>query len=204
MVDWPGMNSLAAIFLAVLLSLLGWSAVSRSAEILRWVDERGVVHFTDSLQEIPESLRSTATQIKMDSQLRSLPPPPDKASIKFQKKGELMVVQATLNEKAAATFVVDTGASYTTISQATAKELQIDLQNNPKVISFQTANGTIQAPLASVRSIEIGGLGLNDVTVAVHDIFPDPAIAGLLGLNFLSQFRVDIDSKNGVLNLEKK
>jgi clan AA aspartic protease (TIGR02281 family) len=194
----------AAIFIALLLSLLGWTNASRSAEILRWVDERGVVHFTDSVQEIPPDFRSKATRIKMESQLRTLPPPPDKASIKFQRKGELMVVQAVLNEKSPATFVVDTGASYTTISQATAKELQLDFQTDPKVISFHTANGTIQAPLASVRSIEIGGLGLNDVTVAVHDIFPDPAIAGLLGLNFLSQFRVDIDSKNGVMNLEKK
>jgi clan AA aspartic protease (TIGR02281 family) len=198
------MNRRTAIFLALLLSPLGWTNASRSAEILRWVDERGVVHFTDSLQEIPPDFRSKATRIKMESQLRSLPPPPDKASIKFQKKGELMIVQATLNEKAPATFVVDTGASYTTISQATAKELQLDFQTDPKVISFHTANGTIQAPLASVRSIEIGGLGLNDVTVAVHDVFPDPAIAGLLGLNFLSQFRVDIDNKNGVMNLEKK
>jgi clan AA aspartic protease (TIGR02281 family) len=114
------------------------------------------------------------------------------------------VIPATINERAPVVFVVDTGASYTTISQATAKELQLDLQNNPKVISFQTANGTIQAPIASVKSIEVGGLGVNDIVVAVHDIFPDPAVAGLLGLNFLSQFRVDIDSKNGVMNLEKK
>jgi hypothetical protein len=40
--------------------------------------------------------------------------------------------------------------------------------------------------------------------VAVHDVFPDPGIAGLLGLNFLSEFRVEIDNKNGVIHLEKK
>jgi clan AA aspartic protease (TIGR02281 family) len=207
MVDWPGMNSRAAIILAalaVLSSFVGWSAASRSAEILRWVDEHGVVHFTDVLNEIPENFRGQATRMKVDSRLRSLPAPPDKASIKFQKRGDLIVIPATINERAPVVFVVDTGASYTTISQATAKELQLDLQNNPKVISFQTANGTIQAPIASVKSIEVGGLGVNDIVVAVHDIFPDPAVAGLLGLNFLSQFRVDIDSKNGVMNLEKK
>ena len=198
------MNGRAAISFAVLLSLVGWSTASRSAEIFRWVDEQGIVHFTDRPQEIPESFRSTATQLKMESRLAPLPPPLDKASIQYQKKGELMVVQATLNEKAPARFVVDTGASYTTISQATAKELSIDIEINPTVISFHTANGTIQAPLANVRSIEVGGLALKDLTVAVHDVFPDPGIAGLLGLNFLSQFRVDIDSKNGVLNLEKK
>ena len=191
-------------FFIALLALFFCAVPCRSAEMLRWIDDKGVVHFTDSLQSIPQKFRSKATRIKTSSQLPPVPMPADKASVPFQKKGELMIVQATLNEKAAAKFVVDTGASYTTISQATAKELEIDLESNPSLIPLQTANGVIQAPLVSVHSIEIGGLGLKDLTVAVHDVFPDPAIAGLLGLNFLSQFRLDIDSKAGVLRLEKK
>ena len=191
------------VFIA-LLALFVCATPCRSAETLRWVDDKGVVHFTDSLQNIPQEYRSKATRIKTTSQLPPAPMPPDKASIAFQKRGDLMTVQATLNERTAAILVVDTGASYTTISQATAKQLDIDLENNPPVISIHTANGIIQAPLASVHSIEIGGLELKDLTVAVHDVFPDPGIAGLLGLNFLSQFRLDIDSKNDVLHLEKK
>ncbi|HEY2989467.1 MAG TPA: retropepsin-like aspartic protease, partial [Candidatus Binatia bacterium] len=163
---------------------------------------QGVVHFTDAIQNVPEKFRSKATRTKTAG------PAPrvdgDKASIMFQKRGELMVVQALLNDKAPAKFVVDTGASYTTISHATAKDLQINLDNVSTVISLQTANGVIEAPLVSVRSLEVGGVALKDVTVAVHDVFPDPSIAGLLGLNFLSQFRLDIDSKNGILYLEKK
>lgn len=191
-------------FFIALLALFLYAASSRSAEMLRWVDDKGVVHFTDSLQNIPQKFRSKATRIKTSSQLPPMPIPADKVAVPFQKNGALMIVQATLNEKAAAKFVVDTGASYTTISQATAKELEIDLENNPSLIPLQTANGIIQAPLVSVRSIEVGGLGVKDLTVAVHDVFPDPGIAGLLGLNFLNQFRLDIDSKAGVLRLEKK
>ena len=198
------MNGYRGTFSIALLALFFCATPCRSAEMLRWIDDAGVVHFTDSPKNIPEQFRSKATRIKTSSQLPPVPMPPDKASVPFQKKGELMIVQATLNEKAAAKFVVDTGASYTTISQATAKELEIDLESNPSLIPLQTANGIIQAPLVSVRSIEVGGLGLKDLTVAVHDVFPDPAIAGLLGLNFLSQFRLDIDSKAGVLRLEKK
>lgn len=173
-----------------------------AAEIYRWTDGRGVVHFANNLRDVPEGFRSTATLFKTDS--RPAPPPPDNASVQFQKKGELMVVPATLNGKAAARFVVDTGATYTTISQATAKELAIDLGDNPTTLTFHTAGGTVQAPLASIRSLEVGGLEITNLTVAVHDIFPDPGISGLLGLNFLSQFRVGIDSQNSLLNLEKK
>jgi clan AA aspartic protease (TIGR02281 family) len=192
-----------AFVLIVLLASLLWPDAARPAEMIRWVDDQGVVHFTDSLKNIPEKFRSKVTRLKT-SRPAPAPIPDDKALVKFQKQGELMVVQALLNEKAAAKFVVDTGASYTTISQAMAKQLGLNLENASTVISLQTANGVIEAPLVSVGSLEVGGFALKDLTVVVHDVFPDPNIAGLLGLNFLSQFHLGIDSKNGILYLEKK
>jgi len=189
--------------LSVLLASLLWPGAARPAEMIRWVDEQGVVHFTDSLKNIPEKFRSKVTRLKTSGPVPA-PIPDDKALIKFQKQGELMVVQGLLNEKAAAKFVVDTGASYTTISQAMAKQLGLNLENASTVIPLQTANGVIEAPLVSVGSLEVGGFALKDLTVVVHDVFPDPNIAGLLGLNFLSQFHLGIDSKNGILYLEKK
>ncbi len=192
-----------AFVLIVLLASLLWPDAARPAEMIRWVDDQGVVHFTDSLKNIPEKFRSKITRLKT-SRPAPAPIPDDKALVKFQKQGELMVVQALLNEKTAAKFVVDTGASYTTISQAMAKQLGLNLENASTVISLQTANGVIEAPLVSVGSLEVGGFALKDLTVVVHDVFPDPNIAGLLGLNFLSQFHLGIDSKNGILYLEKK
>jgi len=192
-----------AFVLIVLLASLLWTGPARPAEMIRWVDDQGVVHFTDSLKNIPEKFRSKVTRLKT-SRPAPAPIPDDKALVKFQKQGELMVVQALLNEKTAAKFVVDTGASYTTISQAMAKQLGLNLENASTVIPLQTANGVIEAPLVSVGSLEVGGFALKDLTVVVHDVFPDPNIAGLLGLNFLSQFHLGIDSKNGILYLEKK
>lgn len=192
-----------AFVLIVLLASLLWTGAARPAEMIRWVDDQGVVHFTDSLKNIPEKFRSKVTRLKT-SRPAPAPIPDDKALVKFQKQGELMVVQALLNEKTAAKFVVDTGASYTTISQAMAKQLGLNPENASTVIPLQTANGVIKAPLVSVGSLEVGGFALKDLTVVVHDVFPDPNIAGLLGLNFLSQFHLGIDSKNGILYLEKK
>ena len=177
---------------------------SPCAEIFRWVDDRGVVYFTDNLHNIPAKFRAKATRVETRAEPPASPTPVSRISVPFQKRGELMIVQATLNERAAATLILDTGASYTTISQTIAKQLGIDLEKNHPTLPFQTANGVIQAPLVNVDSIELGGLRLKDLTVAVHEVFPDPGIAGLLGLNFLSQFRVDIDSKNSVLYLERK
>ncbi len=195
---------------AVLVAALFFSSpgYSFAADILRWVDEKGVVHFTDNLHNIPEKFRAGALRIKTRetpaSQEAVKPVSFDKTSVPFQKKGTVVVVPATINEKSAVKFVVDTGASYTMISQATAKELEIDLEKKLPTIPFQTANGIIQAPLVTLSSIDVGGLQVKDLTAAVYDVFPDPAISGLLGLNFLSNFRMDIDTQNGVLHLEKK
>ena len=207
MLDYTVMKRGYVVFIAAMLYLSS-PATSSAADILRWVDERGVVHYTDNLHNIPEKFRANATRTKMPdtprSQEASKPVSFDKASVPFQKRGTVVIVPATLNEKATAKFVVDTGASYTMISQATAKELEIDLEKKLPAIPFQTANGIIQAPLVNLSSIDVGGLQVKDLTAAVYDVFPDPGISGLLGLNFLSNFRMDIDTQNGVLHLEKK
>jgi len=178
------------------------------ADLFRWVDDRGVVHFTDNIHNIPERHRDSATRIKTSETPRGpaleKPTYPDKVSVPLQRRGTTAIVQATLNEKTSANLVVDTGASYTVISRATARELEIDLEKQLPMIPFQTANGVIVAPLVTLESVEVGGIQVKDLTVAVHDAFPDSGIAGLLGLNFLSHFRMDIDTQNGLLHLEKK
>lgn len=198
-------------FCAVLIALFAFfliPSLSYPGDLFRWVDERGVVHFTDNIHNIPEKYRTNATRIKTAETPRdpgpSKPTYPDKVSVPFQKKGAVVVVQAILNEKASANFIVDTGASFTMISRATAKELEIDLEGKLPVVLFQTANGVILAPLVNLEMVEVGGMQVRDLTVAVHDAFPGSNVAGLLGLDFLSHFRLDIDTRNGLLHLEKK
>jgi len=194
-----------AVFLAALLIS---SASLVAAEYYRWVDQNGVVHFTDNLHNIPETQRGNAGRIQSIEPPRAPPPAvpvsPSKASIPFEKQGQVVIVEATLNKKTAAKFVVDTGASYTMISSAIAKELDIDTEQNRRTAPFQTANGIIQAPLVSLDSITVGGMEIRNLTAAVHDVLADSRVAGLLGLNFLSNFRMDIDTQKGVLHLEKK
>ncbi len=176
-----------------------------TADFYRWVDEKGIVHFTDNLHNIPENRRNTAKRIRGRESGKEPPPAAlTKASIPFEKHGSVVIVQATLNGKAAVKLVLDTGATFTMISSTTAKELDIDTTQNTRSMPFQTANGTIQAPLISLDSISVAGLELKNLTAAVHDAMPDPAVAGLLGLNFLSNFRMDIDTENGMVHLEKK
>ena len=182
-------------------------APPRAAEYYRWTDQNGVVHFTDNLQNVPEKQRGPATRIKANDTAPAAEPgkpAPVKASIPIEKHGQIVIIQAMLNNKRAVKFVVDTGASYTMISSAVAKDLDINLTRDQRTMPFQTANGLIQAPLTNLDSITVGGMEIKNLTAAVHDAVPDPQVAGLLGLNFLSNFRIDIDTQKGLLHLEKK
>ena len=104
---------------AFLSALLINSASLVAAEYYRWVDQNGVVHFTDNLHNIPETQRGNAGRIQSIEPPR-VPPPaipivPSKASIPFEKQGQVVIVEATLNKKTAAKFVVDTGADRTVV-----------------------------------------------------------------------------------------
>lgn len=193
--------------LSILVCLLLRTIPSSAAEYYRWVDQAGVVHFTDNQYNIPENQRGPAKRIRAIESPPPVDPPkvaPVKASIPIERHGQVVIIEATLNKKTAAKFVVDTGASYTMISSAVAKELDLDLTQNQRTMPFQTANGLIQAPLTKIESITVGGMEIKNLTAAVHDAVPDPQVAGLLGLNFLSNFRMDIDTQKGMLHLEKK
>ena len=193
---------IALIFLALLFLV----TPSDTADLFRWEDEHGVVHFTDNQHNIPKQYMDKVTRIRSPAPSKAPENPlfPQRVSIPLKAIGTAAVVQVKLNDRALGNFIVDTGASYTVISKATARELAINLKKNVKNVRLQTANGFIDAPLVTLDSIEVGGMRVGNLMAAVHDFSHDGSVTGLLGLNFLSHFRIDIDTKNRVLVLEKK
>ena len=195
----------AAFFISLSLAPLG------AAEYYRWVDDNGVLHITDNLHNVPAKQREGASRIQAkesprvpEPEIKPAPPAPRKVSIPFEKNGNIVIVQVTLNNRQTTKLVVDTGASYTFISHALARDLAIDVSRNAKTVPFHTANGVVEAPLTNLDSITVGGMEIKNLTAAIHDTTPDAHASGLLGLNFLSNFRMDIDTEKGLLNLEKK
>lgn len=180
----------------IVLALLFFPSLGAAAEILRWVDENGVVHFTEAFK-IPEKYRSSAMPVRAKPVAA-----PDKASAPLQIRGHIAIVQALLNNSAYVNLIVDTGSSVTVISPAVAQELGIDLEGDHPTASFQTANGIISVPIVTLDSVEVKGMEVRGLTASVHDVSPE--VSGLLGLNFLQHFRMDIDHQNALLHLEKK
>lgn len=93
------------------------------------------------------------------------------------------------------TYLIDTGASLTSLSQATADRAGV---TDCKPASFRTASGTISGCVGRVAQLTIGNYLVNNAVVAV---MPDMEVE-LLGMNILSQFQ--ISQTNGVLRLARR
>jgi aspartyl protease family protein len=88
----------------------------------------------------------------------------------------------------AVSFLVDTGATSVTVSEALA--LRADLQGGQPV-TFQTANGRLPGRLLRQVPVQVGHLALPGVTVAVGMV-GKPAEIALLGQSFLSRYDIQI------------
>jgi clan AA aspartic protease (TIGR02281 family) len=97
--------------------------------------------------------------------------------------------------------VLDTGAVYTVIAWDVAKDIGYDPAISERRMPIITANGVIEAPLITVKSIHIADLQAEAVEVICHDIPEITGIEGLLGLSFLKNFRTLIDYTTGVLEI---
>ena len=135
------------MFSVAILAILIFSGIVpvTAGELFRWVDERGIVHFTDSLHNVPEPYRPKALRIKPSGSTPSQPPARprvEKASVNLKMREQSVLVPALLNDRTQVSFILDTGASYTIISQATAKSLGISLQKTFRPSSFRLLTGS--------------------------------------------------------------
>src|SRR4030095_16989013 len=76
-------------------------------------------------------------------------------------------------------FLVDSGASVTTISRNVANEAGIE--TGMRIALVDTANGTVQMHKARAESFSVGAIQRSDFPVQVNDHDDD----NVLGMNFL-------------------
>lgn len=112
--------------------------------------------------------------------------------------GGLYSVTGSVNGQLA-DFVVDTGASYITMSAARADSLRLDYSNAQKVM-MNTANGKTTAHVFTIKSVQVGGIELENVQAAVMHNMDDQKI--LLGMSFLG--KVDMQHNNGLMVLRQR
>ncbi len=84
------------------------------------------------------------------------------------------------------TFVVDTGASVTTVSERIAIRAGIKSCTGAGFVA--TGNGVVRTCSVTVQKLSFGTFHLNDVTV---NILPSLSVDALLGMNVLRQMKIN-------------
>ena len=109
--------------------------------------------------------------------------------IPFEKRGDMMVVEVTLNDQVSAPFVVDTGASDVSIPAEVADRLGIQIGPDTPYRRYTTANGIIAKPVITLDSVQAGEARLEQVRASVSSTMG----VGLLGGAFFNNFPLQID-----------
>lgn len=213
------MRALVLPSLTVVSLLLALPAV---AEIYRWTDEQGRMHFSQSLNQVPPRYRAQAeaaakTPIPGDAAPRvqtytndrepaGRPAPPASRAdasarttrVRVQRAGPSMLVNVRLNNSVTAPFLIDTGASDVLIPESVAQQLGLDFGPNARTKRYSTANGIVEHPVVTLRSVSLGDATVENVPASVS---PNMEV-GLLGLTFFNHFTYNVDAAAGIVTLK--
>jgi aspartyl protease family protein len=113
-------------------------------------------------------------------------------------RGGHFLTSGTVNGRAVR-FIVDTGATYTTLSRGDARRIGIDYRRGTPTRSA-TVNGSVNGWRVSLASVSIGGTTVRDVQAVVVD--NDTLPIGLLGMSFLDRF--DLHRQGSTLLLRRR
>jgi clan AA aspartic protease (TIGR02281 family) len=122
-------------------------------------------------------------------------------SVPMALNPKALFVNVKVNDSVHGHFILDTGATYTTISRKMAKELGLDLTNTQK-ISITTANGELQVPKVQLKTVTVNNIQAQNVEATVMDFEESSAFSGLLGLSFIQHFKLTLDPENGQMVFE--
>jgi clan AA aspartic protease (TIGR02281 family) len=186
-------------------------AVAASADIYRWTDADGTIHFTEDLSQVPRQHRADATRkapADARGSVQTYSPPAHLAptnqpgsrgpiQIPFERRGTLMWVEATVNDRARVPFLIDTGASGVSLPSEVITQLGIPIRSDTPRVTVGTANGFTRVPVVQIDSIQLGGARVEGLDATVN---PTMGV-GLLGGSFFNNYRYSVDSAASVITL---
>lgn len=204
-------RSRRAAFPALLLALavIGLWPGTAWAQMYRWTDEQGGIHYSQGIYSVPERFRSKAQLLAYPERPAAPAETPSAAEgegsrvtrIRFTP-GKPIMVSAKINGEGSAQLMLDTGASVTVINPRVLAGMGIGSREALRG-SVKGATGTADVLFVPVQSIEVGNARSGPLRVAAHDVDLGQG-DGLLGRDFLDQFMVNIDSTAGLVTLSPK
>lgn len=127
------------------------------------------------------------------------------SSCKLGSSEKIIVLDVILKHKENKKLLrmaLDTGASFVLVPWDVVDLLEIKPELSQRRIDIITASGIEKTPVVAVDSITVLAKEAKNVDLIIHDLPENSHISGLLGLSFLKNFKLVIDFKNLVLELD--
>lgn len=200
----------AAIVGLSLSALIAALPAPAPAQIYRYTDEQGQNHYVDRLENVPARHRATATSLGM----RNAPTPspttepaaarPAGAAVIKYTPGQRIMVDVKINGGFSAQLLLDTGADRTLISPRTLVAAGVPISRPAGTGTITGATGTDRINYVVVDSLEVGEARVGRMPVASYELAGSGAGDGLLGRDFLDQFKITFDAAKGEVHLAPK
>ena len=115
--------------------------------------------------------------------------------------GSILIVNALFNKTSRLSLLVDTGTAMTVITPQMTNDLGFDLANPTRWMEMTSVHQTVRAPIIRLDTVQVGGQQVNGLEVAVLSLPANMRVDGLLGINFLRNFRVTFEFDQATLIL---
>lgn len=125
------------------------------------------------------------------------------ATIPIQRVGGSFVVDAVVNGSSTVKLLIDTGASMTVIHPDVLTRAGINTARPSRITVFNTASGAVNASVHQLQSLAVGDQVVDGIEVGSIQSPRLGEVDGLLGMNFLSEFKFSINQENQVIVLSR-
>ncbi len=173
------------------------------AEMYTYRDETGTLHAVFSAEEIPTQYREIAKKHVREESPQSKDTNPLEVRLILKKRGNTLLLPVRVGDAGEFVFVLDTGAGMTMINNRIAKKFGTRVGGQAKSAGI---GGTISVKLVRVSEIAVESLVVRNMLVSAADVPVIESLGadGILGVDFLNHFRMQLDTKTGELILQKK
>jgi clan AA aspartic protease (TIGR02281 family) len=121
--------------------------------------------------------------------------------IPLHRSGNHFIVEARPLDGQSVRLLIDTGASLTIFTPDVLEQRGIRYQDTGRTGTFNTANGSVEAPIYRLEALAVGDWHVRQLDIGVMELNVGSGVNGLLGMNFLNHFQFFIDQNKALLRL---
>jgi len=219
--------------LSILIVILSYCLPSAfAADVFTWTDEKGTTYFADSVHQVPERFRNqirtkTLQKNQPADESRSAAAAPaargrpreeaihdpnpaptlnryEVPFVAYEGSARRIIIQVTFNDAVTVPMALDTGAPGLIISPQLAERLGVFGKKDEAKLYVMAGGigGRVPAVVDIIDRVQVGGAKVRFVPATVTSSV-SASFEGLIGMDFVSNYTMKVDSGRRVVILEE-